>query len=190
MLSIVESIPERPRRRAGGRGLSQIGSRAAEKSNYVQSLIQMIHHATDDPAERDPNKSAIPYYVVPPSNGEKGRVAKFPDEPGVYAIVRYFRFRGRMRPRVLYVGIAHQSTIRLRLATHFRRKNNPEDYNGSRFANAMWEIVQSDEDVFRLLKSSDTRIAAIGIPDRSKGYLEDLERLCIQVLNPLLNIHG
>jgi hypothetical protein len=157
-------------------------------SSYVQALVELIHKAIEDPSERDPTKSAVPYYVLAPSNEQSGRVASFPNLPGVYAIVRYFNVKGRVRPRILYVGIAHSQSIRKRLANHFVRKSNPSEYGGSRFANAMWEIVQADEEVFRILSSPSTCIAAVPIPNRSKEYIEAVETLCIQALNPLLNI--
>jgi hypothetical protein len=157
-------------------------------SSYVQALVELIYKAIDDPRERDPTKSAVPYYVLPPSNKQAGRVARFPNLPGVYAIIRYFNVKSKVRPRILYVGIAHRQSIRKRLANHFVRKSNPSEYGGSRFANAMWEIVQADEDVFRILGSPNTCIAAVPIPNRSKEYLEAVEMICIQALNPLLNI--
>jgi hypothetical protein len=157
-------------------------------SSYVQALVELIHKAIDDPAERDPHKAAVPYYITVPSNKLSGKVAHFPKTPGVYAIVRFFKVGNRLRPRVLYVGIAHTQSIRKRLGSHFVRKSNPNESTGSRFLNAMWEIVQTDEEVFRILSSPDTRIAAVPIPSRSKQYIEAVETLCIQVLNPLLNI--
>ena len=148
-------------------------------SSYVQAFVELIHKAIDDPNEGDPNKSAVPYYVLAPSNKQAGRVAHFPNLPGVYAIVRYFKLKDRIRSRILYVGIAHSQSIRKRLANHFVRKSNPSEYAGSRFANAMWEILQADEDVFRILSSPNTCIAAVPIPNRSKEYLEVVETICI-----------
>lgn len=168
--------------------LGQIDSAAVDKSNDALALVDLIDNAVTHPAELDPAKAAVPYYLEPPLKGRRGRVARFPDKPGIYAIVRYFRHKGRLKPRVLYVGIACPSTLRMRLSEHIRQISNPDQHTGSRFANAMWEIVQSDEGVLEILKSPNTRIAAVALPGRSRAYLEQVERLCIQVLNPLLNI--
>jgi len=152
-------------------------------ASHVERLIFLIDESVKNPEERDWTKAAVPYK---PTNQE---VVGFTNDVGIYAIVRLFRSHEKLHPRVLYVGISHTQGLKGRLSNHFRNKrSNPDFYDGSRFVNAIWEIIQDEDMVFRVLNNDDTRIAALPIPKASKGYLESLERLAVQTLRPLLNV--
>jgi hypothetical protein len=81
--------------------------------------------------------------------------------------------------------------VKRRLSDHFgKKRSHPDFYSGSRFVNALWEIVQDENEVYRVLNDDRTRIAVVPIPSASKRYLESLERLAILTLQPLLNVEG
>mgnify|MGYP002154995084 CR=1 FL=1 len=167
----------------------QIRRKVSEAASYVEGLMFLIDACVENPGERGCRKAAIPFYDTYPSAESFGRINNFPDEAGVYAVVRLFSSKGKIHPRVLYVGISHKAGLKKRLSDHFgKKRSNPDFYSGSRFVNALWEIIQNEDTVYRVLNNDDTRIAVVPIPSASKRYLEYLERLAIQTLQPLLNV--
>ncbi|MCJ7631566.1 hypothetical protein MUP77_04095 [Candidatus Bathyarchaeota archaeon] len=161
----------------------QIHKRDLSASSNIEKLMFLIDESVRHPEERDWTKAAVPYQ---PTNQ---KVVGFPKDVGIYAIVRLFRSHEKLHPRILYVGISHTQGLKGRLSNHFRNlRSNPDFYDGSRFVNAIWEIVQDEDVVYRILNNDDTRIAVVPIPNASKGYLESLERLAVNTLQPLLKV--
>jgi len=167
----------------------QIRRKVSEASSHVERLMSLIDESLENLEEKDWRKAAVPFYDRYPSTEGPGRINDFPDESGIYAVVRFFSSKGKSHPRVLYVGISHKAGLKKRLSDHFgKKKSHPDFYSGSRFVNALWEIIQDEDMVYRVLNNDDTRVAVVPIPDTGKRRLEFLERLAIQTLQPLLNI--
>jgi hypothetical protein len=161
----------------------------AEESSHVEKLMFLIDASVKDFEEKDWRKAAVPFYDKYPTADSMGTIRDFPTDLGIYAIVRYYITGGKMHPRVLYVGISPRAGIRKRLSQHFgRKRSHPDFYDGSRFVNAVWEVVQDEDMVYRILNNDNTRLAVEPIPGASESYLKGLEALAIQSLNPLLNV--
>jgi hypothetical protein len=160
-----------------------------QTSSHVERLMFLIDASLEHFEERDWRKAAVPFYEKYPTKDSIGIIRGFPSDPGIYAIVRYYVKGRKLHPRVLYVGISPRAGIRKRLTQHFgRKRSHPDFYDGSRFVNAVWEVVQDEETVYQILNNDNTRIAVEPIPGASESYLKALEALAIQGLNPLLNV--
>lgn len=160
-----------------------------EASSHVEGLMLRIDAAVGNFEETDWRKAAVSFYEKLPTADDQGIIRDFPNDPGIYALVRYYVTNGKRHPRVLYVGISPKAGLKRRLTQHFgRKRSHPDFYDGSRFVNAVWEIVQDEDAVYRILSNDNTRVAIEPIPGASEIYLNSLERLAIQALNPLLNV--
>jgi hypothetical protein len=153
--------------------------------------MSLIDASIENPEEKDWRKAAVPFYSKYPSRESSGTINDFPHQPGIYAILRLFATKGNRYARVLYVGISHKAGVKKRLSDHFgKRRSHPDFYSGSRFVNALWEIVQDENEVYRVLNDDKTRIAVVPISGVGRRYLESLEGLAILTLRPLLNVEG
>lgn len=167
----------------------QIRRKVSEQTSCIEKLMSLIDASIENLEEKDWRKAAVPFYSRYPSTGSSGTISDFPNQPGIYAVVRLFTTKGKPHPRVLYVGISHRAGLKKRLSDHFdKKRSHPDFYSGSRFVNALWEMVQDENQVYRVLNDDKTRVAVVPIPGGSKRYLESLEHLAIQTLQPLLNI--
>jgi hypothetical protein len=171
--------------------LVQIRRKASQQASCTEKLLSLIDASIDNLEEKDWRKAAVPFYNRYPSTNSSGTIRNFPNQPGIYAVARLFVTKGKQHARVLYVGISHKAGVKRRLSDHFgKKRSHPDFYSGSRFVNALWEITQDENDVFRILNDDKTRIAVVPVPGASKRCLESLERLAILTLQPLLNVEG
>ena len=142
-------------------------------------------------------KDASPYYEdsLARLRGEKSKKNEFPKEPGVYIILRKckipeinYRYKGLSpkSPIVLYVGkTTSKRTIARRLVDHFG--NNKPNFQGSQFVKFLMQIVQDEEEVRKILLSSNTIIASVPVTDGDE-LIDAVEKLAMQVFAPRFNI--
>ena len=155
-----------------------------EKAHYIEKLALEI-------------KNAKPYYVASASKlkGAKSRTNQFPNNPGVYLILRKVDMENKdytrkglntKIPIVLYIGKTFaRGSIKKRLADHFGGKKL--NFQGSQFRKLLMQICQDEEIVKKILWSENTLIASIAI-EESDEVIDIVEKIAIQVFQPRFNI--
>ena len=155
-----------------------------EKVRYVEELAKQIKHAK-------------PYYVDSDAklNGGNSKVNDFPNESGVYLIMRRVDLPqndyttvgvNTKSPIVIYVGkTTARRSIKQRLSDHFGGVKL--SYQGSQFRKFIFQICQNDDVVKSILWSKDTLIACVPVPEQDE-VIDIVEKIAMQVFQPRFNI--
>jgi hypothetical protein len=161
-----------------------VRKRRLKASRYVEELARNL-------------KKALPYYEdgLAKLQGEKSRKNKFPNDPGVYAILRKsdipeinYRYKGlsTKSPIAIYVGKAtSKRTIAKRLSDHFG--GNKLNFQGSQFVKFLMQLIQDEAEVQRFLWSPNTLIACVPVKE-GDDVISAVEKLAMQVFLPRFNI--
>jgi len=116
--------------------------------------------------------------------GKSGVVNDFPDNPGVYVIVRKNEYT--KKPLVLYVGKTTTiRSIKERLGDHF--SSNKPNVCGSYFCKVLMQICQNEECVNDIRWSDNTLVYFIGLKDYNDEFITDVCNFTNQKLKPKLN---
>ena len=161
-----------------------VRKRRIKASGYVEKLARNL-------------KKALPYYEdgLAKLQGEKSRKNKFPNDPGVYVILRKcdipeinYRYKGlsTKSPIAIYVGKAtSKRTIAKRLSDHFG--GTKLNFQGSQFVKFLMQLIQDEGEVQRFLWSPNTLIACVPVKE-GDDVINAVEKLAMQVFLPRFNI--